>query len=189
MSFLFLFFFFLFQILVKWYKNICLACMNRTFAIIFLSRLYVNRLKIAWSKQPFSSNITNFLIEVRWKISQARSETRKPRKSRKSRKFFSEIFKSKFSILAVGQIRKLRNKKTRDNFSEISDFFEFSIFSFFKKNYFFNILKYRNSRPQMFLKIVVLKNLAIFKGKHLCWSLFFNKISGLRPAVLFKKRL
>ena len=63
--FVFVFFFFLFQILVKWYKNICLACMNRTFAIIFLSRLYVNRLKITWSKQPFSSNITNFLIEVR----------------------------------------------------------------------------------------------------------------------------
>ena len=91
--------------------------------------------------------------------------------------------------MAVGQIRKLRNKKTRDNFSEISDFFEFSIFSFFKKNYFFNILKYRNSRPQMFLKIVVLKNLAIFKGKHLCWSLFFNKVAGLTPATLLKKRL
>ena len=32
---------------------------------------------------------------------------------------FSEIFKSKFSILAIGQNRKLRNKKTWNNISEI----------------------------------------------------------------------
>ena len=46
----------------------------------------------------------------------ARSKTRKPRKSRK---FFPENFKSEFSILAVGQNRKLGNKKTRNNISEI----------------------------------------------------------------------
>ena len=28
-----------------------------------------------------------------------------------------------------------------------------------------------------------------FTGKHLCQSLFFNKVVGLRPATLFKKRL
>ena len=60
-----------------------------------------------------------------------RSKTRKPRESRKSRKFFSEIFKSEFSILAVGQNRKPGNKKTRNNFSEISDFSKFSICHFF----------------------------------------------------------
>ena len=59
----------------------------------------------------------------------ARSKTRKPQKSRKSRKFFSEIFKSEFSILAAGQNRKLGNKKTRGNFHEISDFSDFSKFS------------------------------------------------------------
>ena len=117
----------------------------------------------------------------------ARSKTWKPRKSRK---FFSENFKSEFSILAVGQNRKLGNKKTRGNFSEISDFSDFSEFSIchffiFQKN----ILKYRNSRSQMFFKIVVLKNSAIFKGKHLCWSLLFNKIARLRPAILLKNRL
>ena len=32
------------------------------------------------------------------------------------------------------------------------------------------------------------KNLAKFKGKHLCRSLFFNKVVGLRPTTLFKKR-
>ena len=30
---------------------------------------------------------------------------------------------------------------------------------------------------------------AKFTGKHLCQSLFFNKVAGLRPATLFKKRL
>ena len=32
----------------------------------------------------------------------------------------------------------------------------------------------------MFFKIDFLKNSAIFTGNHLCWSLFFNKASGLR---------
>ena len=40
----------------------------------------------------------------------------------------------------------------------------------------------------MFLKIGVLKSFAIFTGKHLCWSLLFNKVAGLRPAVLLKKK-
>ena len=33
------------------------------------------------------------------------------------------------------------------------------------------------------------RNFAEFTGKHLCQSLFFNKIVGLRPATLLKKRL
>ena len=35
----------------------------------------------------------------------------------------------------------------------------------------------------------VLKNFAKFTGKHLCSSLFLNKVAGLRPVTLFKKRL
>ena len=35
----------------------------------------------------------------------------------------------------------------------------------------------------------VLENFAKFTGKHLCQSLFFNKVAGLRPATLLKKRL
>ena len=35
----------------------------------------------------------------------------------------------------------------------------------------------------------VLRNFAMFLGKHLCQSLFFNKVAGLRPATLLKKRL
>ena len=44
---------------------------------------------------------------------------------------FSEIFKSKFSILAIGQNRKLGMKKTRNNISEVSKISEFSICHFF----------------------------------------------------------
>ena len=40
-----------------------------------------------------------------------------------------------------------------------------------------------------FCKKGVLKNFAKFTGKHLCQSLFFNKVSGLRLANLLEKRL
>ena len=38
--------------------------------------------------------------------------------------------------------------------------------------------RYRSNRWQIIYKIVVLKNFAKFTGKHLYWSLFFNKVSG-----------
>ena len=41
----------------------------------------------------------------------------------------------------------------------------------------------------MFYKETVLKNFAIFKGRHLCWSLFFNKVGGLQACNFIKKRL
>ena len=34
-----------------------------------------------------------------------------------------------------------------------------------------------------------LRNCAKFPGKHLCQSLFFNKVAGLRPATLLKNSL
>ena len=43
--------------------------------------------------------------------------------------------------------------------------------------------------PEVFCKKDVLKNFAKFTGRHLCQSLFFNKVAGLRSATLFKKRL
>ena len=43
--------------------------------------------------------------------------------------------------------------------------------------------------PEVLLyKKGVLKNFAKFIGKHLCQILFFNKVTGLRPASLLKKR-
>ena len=41
----------------------------------------------------------------------------------------------------------------------------------------------------MFCKRGVLRNLAKFTGKHLRQILFFDKVAGLRPATLLKKRL
>ena len=127
---------------------------------------YKQLLKVVVDLLHIYSNSYYIKPEIKCAFTLARSKTRKPWKSQKSRKFFSEIFKSEFTILATGQNRKLGNKKTRNNFSEIS---EFSIchFFIFQKN-FFNILKHRNSRSQMFFKIGVLNNFAIFKGKHLC---------------------
>ena len=40
----------------------------------------------------------------------------------------------------------------------------------------------------MFCKNSILKKLAKLTGKHLCQGLFFNKVAGLRPVTLLKKR-
>ena len=53
-------------------------------------------------------------------------------------------------------------------------------------------LKLTNSRSSLrrcSIKKGVLKNFAKFTGKHLCQGLFSNKVGGLRPATLLKKRL
>ena len=47
----------------------------------------------------------------------------------------------------------------------------------------------RSSRPEVFDKKGVLRNFIKFTGKHLCQSLFFNRVAGLRPAFLSKKTL
>ena len=44
-----------------------------------------------------------------------------------------------------------------------------------------NAIKHRSSRPEVFCKKGVLRNFAKFTGKHLCQSLFFNKVADLRP--------
>ena len=43
--------------------------------------------------------------------------------------------------------------------------------------------------PGGVLKKGVLENFAKCTGKHLCQSLFLNKVAGLRPATLLKERL
>ena len=88
-----------------------------------------------------SLNIQDLLTN----ILSARSKTRKPQKSRKSRKNFSKNFKSEFSILAVGQNRKLGIITPRfPRFPTFPSFpsFQFAVFSFFKK-YFFQYSKVR----------------------------------------------
>ena len=51
------------------------------------------------------------------------------------------------------------------------------------KNHIFQYLN-RSSRPEVFWKKGVVRNFAKFTGKHLCQSLFLNKVAGL-----LKKRL
>ena len=45
----------------------------------------------------------------------------------------------------------------------------------------------RNTRSKVFCKKGVLKNLAKFTGKHLCQSLFFNKVTGCETYNFIKK--
>ena len=47
----------------------------------------------------------------------------------------------------------------------------------------------RSNRSEVFCNKSVLRNFAKFLGKHLHQSLFSNKVAGLRPAILLKKRL
>ena len=47
----------------------------------------------------------------------------------------------------------------------------------------------RNSLPEVFCKKGVLRNFSKFTGKHLCQSLFLNKVAAPRPATLLKNRL
>ena len=51
------------------------------------------------------------------------------------------------------------------------------------------LLMDRSSREDVFCEKSVLKNFAKFTGKHVRLSLFFNKVAGLLPATLLKKRL
>ena len=47
----------------------------------------------------------------------------------------------------------------------------------------------RGSHQRCSMKKGVLRNFIKFTGKHLCQSLFFNKVAGLRLSTLLKKRL
>ena len=55
-----------------------------------------------------------------------------------------------------------------------------------KKLYFLQMLKLKKQPPEMFYKEAVVKNFAIFAGKHLCWSLFLIMLQTFRPASLLK---
>ena len=51
------------------------------------------------------------------------------------------------------------------------------------------IIDEQKQPPEVFYEKDILRNFAKFTGKHLCQSVFFNKVVGLRPATFFKKRL
>ena len=52
-----------------------------------------------------------------------------------------------------------------------------------------SIWKQQKQSSEVCYKKVVFRNFTKFTRKHLCQSLFFNKVASLRPATLFKKRL
>ena len=43
--------------------------------------------------------------------------------------------------------------------------------------------------PEVFFEKDVIKHFANFTRKHLCWSLFFNRVTGQRACSFIKKRL
>ena len=45
------------------------------------------------------------------------------------------------------------------------------------------------NEQEVLYKNTVVKNFVIFTGKHLCWSLFFNRNAGLQTRNFIKKRL
>ena len=45
---------------------------------------------------------------------------------------------------------------------------------------------FRSSRPEVFCKKGVLRDFAKFTGKHLCHSLFFNKVAGLKNSFSYR---
>ena len=47
----------------------------------------------------------------------------------------------------------------------------------------------RSSHQRCSVRKGALRNFTKFTGKHLCQSFFFNKVAGVRPATLLKKRL
>ena len=52
-----------------------------------------------------------------------------------------------------------------------------------------NDFYFKKQPPEVFRKRGVFKNLTKFAGKHLCQSLSFNKVAGLRPEISLKKKL
>ena len=45
----------------------------------------------------------------------------------------------------------------------------------------------QKQKPEVFYKKAVLKNFAVFIGKHFCSSLFLIKLQAFRPATLLKR--
>ena len=60
---------------------------------------------------------------------------------------------------------------------------------FYQDRWTTNNRRFRSSCPEVFFKKSVLRNFAKFTRKHLCQRLFFNKVAGLWPATILKKRL
>ena len=94
---------------------------------------------------------------------------------------------SLFSIKSNTDSQEFSTKKMQCNWN---NFLTFSIlFSQISRMEFILMDKwnYRSSHPEVFCKTGVLRNYAIFTRKHLCLSLFFNKVADWN-LQFYKKR-
>ena len=71
--------------------------------------------------------------------------------------------------------------RVRFSFKDLSSYRLNAVISFFTI--------FRSSHRRCSVRKGLLRNFAIFTGKHLCQSLFFNKVAGPRSAALLEKRL
>ena len=78
-------------------------------------------------------------------------------------------------------------KLTKSLFSKIAGLQVFSCEHLLPQVSFFTHFDFRSSGLQMFFKIGILKDFAVFTGKHLCWSLFLIKLVEIRDETCSKK--
>ena len=93
--------------------------------------------------------------------------------------------------------RNREKRNAQEHHKKASFFIQLSLKTFcyfvFSKKYslhmflmlFIHVEKRLNMRSQMFFTTGVLKNFAIFTGKHLCWSLFYQRYSKEIPTKVF----
>ena len=100
------------------------------------------------------------------------------RSTRKRR--IEEIWGSKAS--SKKPLKSLSHKKTSGKTPS-----KFAILSRIKPSNFRFVTWLGSSRQEVFSEKGVLRNFTKFTGKHLCRSLFLNKVAGLRPAFLLSE--
>ena len=93
------------------------------------------------------------------------------------------IIKHKYCV-TINNIKTLKVSTSNPMMSSAiwQIFFEFLIFC----DFFHEPLGIRSSHPEVFYKKDVLRNFAECTGKHLCQSLFFNKVAGLSNMTYFQ---
>ena len=93
-------------------------------------------------------------------------------------------------FLASSMKQIILKRKMKNHFREISLVLRFDALFIQRACYIFKkatIIK--SSQPEVFCEKDVLRNFAKFTGIHLCQSIFFNKVAGLRlrPATILKR--
>ena len=84
------------------------------------------------------------------------------------------------TFVSNGRIKLAKNQVNAKQHTE-AELLLFEYYSHFSST--------RSNHQRCSIQIGVLRNFTKFTGKHLCQSLFFNKVTGPRPATLLKKRL